>query len=100
MFYDLKDGATIVSLQPLVAQSFKMSQTNVSRRSPAITGHRIAADFEQCDSFDAIIKITKHQYLHSWVSWKAEQGNYYLQEVDRSMRKRFEQEMTSRQTAS
>ncbi|ORX34694.1 S-adenosyl-L-methionine-dependent methyltransferase [Kockovaella imperatae] len=77
LFLDLKDGAVIVSLQPLVSQSFKMSESN-------------------CDSFDAIVKMTQHRYYNDWVSWKGEAGNYYLQVVDRSMRRKFEEDLNSR----
>ena len=55
-----------------------------------------SADAAQCDSFDAIVKLSQHRYYNDWVSWKGDSGNYYLQVVDRSMRRQFEENMGGR----
>jgi len=74
MFLDLRDGAMIVSLRPFVPDGFRMTENN-------------------CDSFAAIVRLAQHNYLRDWVSWKGDSGTFYIQTVDRSMRKRFEETM-------
>jgi hypothetical protein len=50
----------------------------------------------QCDSFAAIVKMTQHTYYSDWVSWKGDSGRYYVQVIDRSLRRKFEEEMSGR----
>ncbi|WVQ62521.1 uncharacterized protein L199_000663 [Kwoniella botswanensis] len=76
MFLDLKDGAKIVSLKPFVQEGFRMNENN-------------------CDSFGAIVKLSKHRYFPDWVTWKGDEGDYYIQTIDRSMRAKFEEELMS-----
>ncbi|KAK8845461.1 hypothetical protein IAR55_006174 [Kwoniella newhampshirensis] len=77
MFLDLKEGATIVSLKPFVPEGFRMNESN-------------------CDSFAAIVRSSQHIYYKDWVSWKGDSGRYYVQKIDRSMRAKFEEEMSGR----
>jgi H3 lysine-79-specific histone-lysine N-methyltransferase len=37
--------------------------------------------------------MTQHTYYSDWVSWKGDSGRYYVQVIDRSMRRSFEVEM-------
>ena len=94
MFLDLKDGAVIVSLKPFVPESFKMTATNVSQcwKRALLSADRL----NQCDSFAAIVRMTEHTYFSGWVSWKFDSGTYYVQVIDRSMRKKFEEQMNGR----
>jgi H3 lysine-79-specific histone-lysine N-methyltransferase len=95
MFLDLKDGAIIVSLKPFVPTDFRMNESNVSGLDP----YRIAgmcveySSWLQCDSFAAIVKLTQHTYHKDWVTWKGDSGVYYVQVIDRSMRRKYEENM-------
>ena len=50
----------------------------------------------QCDSFAAIVKLHTYPYHRDWVSWKGDSGKYYIQVIDRSMRMKYEEEMSGR----
>jgi H3 lysine-79-specific histone-lysine N-methyltransferase len=37
--------------------------------------------------------LSQHTYYNDWVSWKGDSGKFYVQVIDRSMRRKFEEEL-------
>lgn len=71
-FLDLKDGAHIVSLKPFVPPDFRLTERTLS--SPL-----------------AILRVDERIHTTGCVSWADRSGKYYIQTVDRSLLRKFDE---------
>jgi hypothetical protein len=80
------------------SHGFMVSQLRTTKTRRIVSYPSLDADHTlyQCDSFAAIVKMTQHTYYSDWVSWKGDSGRYYVQVIDRSLRRKFEEEMSGR----